>query len=92
MTDLNRSEDDGPDESMVVIWTPRPRAIWPREVELFRRYALADDIRILDAGCGTGEGSSRLAELYHEPGCWGSTSWIRASSWRDAPLRRWLRG
>ncbi|MGH7682352.1 MAG: class I SAM-dependent methyltransferase, partial [Candidatus Eiseniibacteriota bacterium] len=40
------------------------RAIWPQEVELFRRYGLAPDIRILDAGCGTGEVASRLAEFY----------------------------
>jgi len=39
-------------------------AIWPQEVGLFRRYGLSDDVAILDAGCGTGEGASRLAELY----------------------------
>jgi ubiquinone/menaquinone biosynthesis C-methylase UbiE len=31
---------------------------------LFRRYALPAEPRILDAGCGPGEGSSRLAELF----------------------------
>jgi len=40
------------------------RAIWPQEVELFRRYALPEQARILDAGCGTGEISSRLADLF----------------------------
>src|SRR5262249_35860509 len=40
------------------------RAIWPQEVELFRRYGLSGGIRILDAGCGTGEITSRLADLY----------------------------
>jgi ubiquinone/menaquinone biosynthesis C-methylase UbiE len=40
------------------------RAIWPQEVELLRRYALPSEAHILDAGCGTGEGASRLAELF----------------------------
>lgn len=40
------------------------RAIWPQEVKLFGRYALPQDAKILDAGCGTGEISSRLAELF----------------------------
>jgi SAM-dependent methyltransferase len=52
------------DESMVRNLAAQALAIWPQEVELIRRYALADDIAILDAGCGTGEGSSRLAELF----------------------------
>jgi ubiquinone/menaquinone biosynthesis C-methylase UbiE len=64
MTDLNPQAKMMADESMVRNLDAQARAIWPQEVELFRRYALADDIRILDAGCGTGEGSSRLAELY----------------------------
>jgi ubiquinone/menaquinone biosynthesis C-methylase UbiE len=40
------------------------RAIWPQEVPLIRRYALPADAQILDAGCGTGEAASRLAELF----------------------------
>jgi ubiquinone/menaquinone biosynthesis C-methylase UbiE len=39
-------------------------AIWPQEIELFRRYALPAEPRILDAGCGTGEIASRLSELF----------------------------
>src|SRR6266542_6859764 len=39
-------------------------AIWPQEVPLLRRYALPDEPRILDAGCGTGEAASRLAEMF----------------------------
>ena len=31
---------------------------------MLRRYALPAEPRILDAGCGTGEGASRLAELF----------------------------
>jgi SAM-dependent methyltransferase len=42
------------------------RAIWPHEVQLIRRYTLPADAQILDAGCGTGEGASRLAELFPE--------------------------
>jgi ubiquinone/menaquinone biosynthesis C-methylase UbiE len=40
------------------------RAIWPQEEPLFRRYSIPADARILDAGCGTGEISSRLATLF----------------------------
>lgn len=64
MTDLNPQAAQMADESMVRNLDAQARAIWPQEVELFKRYRLLDDIRILDAGCGTGEGASRLAELY----------------------------
>ena len=66
MTDLNPQAKQMADESMVRNLDAQARAIWPQEVELFGRYGLAGPIRILDAGCGTGEGSSRLAELYGE--------------------------
>jgi SAM-dependent methyltransferase len=52
------------DESMVRTLEAQARAIWPQESQLIRRYGLPDDIQILDAGCGTGEGSSRLAEMF----------------------------
>jgi len=52
------------DESMVRTLDAQARAIWPQESELIRRYKLPDDIRILDVGCGTGEASSRLAQLF----------------------------
>lgn len=52
------------DESMVRNLDAQARCIWPQEVGLIRRYGLPDDIRILDAGCGTGEGAARLAELF----------------------------
>lgn len=64
MTDLNPHGKQMADESMVRTLDAQARAIWPQESELIRRYALPDGIRILDAGCGTGEGSSRLAELF----------------------------
>lgn len=66
MTDLNPQAKQMADESMVRNLGAQARAIWPQEVELIRRYGLTSDIRILDAGCGTGEGASRLAELFDE--------------------------
>ena len=64
MTDLNPQAREMADESMVRNLDAQARAIWPQEVELFRRYNLSGPIRILDAGCGPGEITSRLAELY----------------------------
>lgn len=64
MTDLNPQREQMSDESMVRNLEAQARAIWPQEIELVRRYGLPDDIRILDAGCGTGEGASRFAELF----------------------------
>ncbi len=64
MTDLNPQGKQMADESMVRNLDAQARAIWPQEVQLFRRYALPAEPRILDAGCGTGEIASRLAELY----------------------------
>ena len=40
------------------------RAIWPQEMPLLKRYGLPENPQILDAGCGTGEAASRLAELF----------------------------
>jgi ubiquinone/menaquinone biosynthesis C-methylase UbiE len=64
MTDLNPHAKQMADESMVRTLDAQARAIWPQESGLIRRYGLADDIRILDAGCGTGEGASRFAEMF----------------------------
>ena len=64
MNDLNPQRKQMADESMVRNLEAQACAIWPQESELIRRYRLAPDIRILDAGCGTGEGSSRLAEMF----------------------------
>lgn len=64
MTDLNPQAKQMADESMVRNLSAQARAIWPQEVELIRRYALPAEPRILDAGCGPGEASSRLAELF----------------------------
>ena len=64
MTDLNPQAKQMADESMVRNPTAQANAIWPQEIQLVRRYALPAEPRILDAGCGTGEIASRLAELF----------------------------
>jgi len=64
MSDLNPQAKQMADESMVRNLEAQARAIWPQEVELIRRYALPSEARILDAGCGTGEVASRLADLF----------------------------
>jgi len=64
LTDLNPQAKQMADESMVRNLDAQARAIWPQEAPLIRRYALPSDARILDAGCGTGEIASRLAELF----------------------------
>lgn len=62
--DLNPQATQMADESMVRNLQAQARAIWPQEVPLFRRYALPQEPSILDAGCGTGEISSRVAQLF----------------------------
>jgi ubiquinone/menaquinone biosynthesis C-methylase UbiE len=64
MTDLNPQAKQMADESMVRNLDAQARAIWPQEAPLIRRYALPAEPRILEAGCGTGEAASRLAELF----------------------------
>jgi ubiquinone/menaquinone biosynthesis C-methylase UbiE len=64
MTDLNPQARQMADESMVRNLAAQASAIWPQELPLFGRYALPAAPRILDAGCGTGEIASRLAELF----------------------------
>jgi ubiquinone/menaquinone biosynthesis C-methylase UbiE len=64
MTDLNPQAKQMADESMVRNLAAQALAIWPQEAPLFARYALPPRPRILDAGCGTGEITSRLAELF----------------------------
>src|SRR5579871_6064162 len=64
MTDLNPQARQMADESMVRTLDAQVRAIWPQESRLIDRYQLPAEPRILDAGCGTGEGASRLAELF----------------------------
>jgi len=52
------------DESMARNLAWQAQAIWPQEQALFERYRLSGALRILDLGCGTGEITRRLADLY----------------------------
>ena len=52
------------DESMVRTLRYQIEATWPQESRLFERYALPAGARILDVGCGTGEATARLAQLF----------------------------
>jgi ubiquinone/menaquinone biosynthesis C-methylase UbiE len=54
------------DESMVRTLRAQAEALWPQEAPLFRRYSLRRDPDVLDAGCGTGEITTRLALLFPE--------------------------
>jgi SAM-dependent methyltransferase len=61
---LNPQLEQMADESMVRNLAAQAVAIWPQERELFLRKPVPAAGRILDAGCGTGEISSRLAALF----------------------------
>src|SRR4051812_17730859 len=60
---LNPQAREMADESMIRNLAAQADAIWPQERPLFDRYGLAGDAHVLDAGCGTGEITSRLAEM-----------------------------
>jgi SAM-dependent methyltransferase len=62
--DLNPQAKEMADESMVRNLAAQAEAIWPQESLLFDRYRLPTGANILDAGCGTGEISFRLAEMF----------------------------
>jgi ubiquinone/menaquinone biosynthesis C-methylase UbiE len=64
MADLDPQAKQMAGESMVRNLDAQARAIWPQEMPLFNRYPLPSEPQILDAGCGTGELASRLAELF----------------------------
>jgi SAM-dependent methyltransferase len=59
--DLNPQAREMADESMVRNLAAQAEAIWPQERSLFGRYGLPAAAAILDAGCGTGEITRRLA-------------------------------
>jgi SAM-dependent methyltransferase len=62
--DTNPQARQMADESMVRNLAVQAQAIWPQELPFFRRYVLPETPRILDAGCGTGEASIRLGEVF----------------------------
>ncbi len=62
--ELNPQKQQMADESMVRNLAAQVEAIWPQERELLARHRLPEDVAILDAGCGTGEATGRLADLF----------------------------
>jgi SAM-dependent methyltransferase len=62
--DLNPQAKEMADESMVRNLAAQAEAIWPQEKPLFERYRLPAEANVLDAGCGTGEISRRLAQMF----------------------------
>lgn len=64
MDDLNPQAREMADESMVRNLAAQAEAIWPQEKPLFERYPLPAGARVLDAGCGTGEISQRLGQMF----------------------------
>ncbi|MBL0214925.1 MAG: class I SAM-dependent methyltransferase [Myxococcales bacterium] len=62
--DRNPQAKEMADESMVRNLASQAQAIWPQELPILRRHRLPDAPAILDVGCGTGEISSRLAEVF----------------------------
>jgi ubiquinone/menaquinone biosynthesis C-methylase UbiE len=63
-TELNPQAEQMAHESMVRTLAAQTEAIWPQELPLYHRYPLPEAPRILDAGCGTGEASRRLAQAF----------------------------
>lgn len=61
--ELNPQAREMADESMVRNLAAQADAIWPQERPLIERYALPANAAILDAGCGTGEITGRLARM-----------------------------
>jgi SAM-dependent methyltransferase len=64
MDNLNPQAREMADESMVRTLRAQADAIWPQEKPLFDRYNVPADGNVLDAGCGTGEISQRVAQMF----------------------------
>ena len=58
-------------ESMLRTLIAQADAIWPQERGLIERYALPRDAAIIDVGCGPGEITARLGELFDEATLFG---------------------
>ena len=61
---LNPQAREMADESMVRNLAAQAEAIWPQEQRPFDRYRLPAAGTVLDAGCGTGEISLRVARMF----------------------------
>ena len=61
--DLNPQVHEMAHESMIRTLAAQADAIWPQEEPLIARYGLPAHPEVLDAGCGTGEITRRLATL-----------------------------
>jgi SAM-dependent methyltransferase len=64
--DLNPQAKEMADESMVRNLAAQAEAIWPQEKPLFDRYELPGHSKVLDAGCGTGEITLRLGQMFED--------------------------
>lgn len=64
--DRNPQAEQMADESMLRTLTAQAEAIWPAEQALLSRYGLSGALHIVDVGCGSGEITGRLAQLYPE--------------------------
>jgi len=64
--DRNPQAKEMADESMVRTLAAQAAMIWPQEQRLFERYGLSGPLRILDVGCGTGDVTHRIADLWPE--------------------------
>lgn len=64
MSKKNPQAEQMAHESMVRNLAAQAQAIWPQEKPIFESYKLPKNARILDLACGTGEISSRLAEMW----------------------------
>jgi SAM-dependent methyltransferase len=62
--DRNPQAKQMADESMVRNLAAQIEAIWPQEEPIVRRHRLPDAPAILDVGCGTGEFTAKLAEVF----------------------------
>jgi ubiquinone/menaquinone biosynthesis C-methylase UbiE len=64
MSNLNPSAASMASPAIAQTLAAQVRVLWPQERPLLERYQLPPASDILDAGCGTGEFTSRLAELF----------------------------
>lgn len=62
--ELNPQRRQMADESMERNLAAQAQCIWPQEEPLLRRWGIPPDAQVLDAGCGTGEITRRLAEAF----------------------------